>query len=202
MTLRTTASILLLTVSLFGAACAEQAGTGDEPTTPATVEPTDTTPAPLEGASCDRQQGGVDADGIPNSSNVPDFVDVEITHEDGIDRIVFVFRPEEGAGEVPAYGVEFVDQLFTDAEGAPVEVAGEFFVQVNFTAVGVDLSSETPEPIYTGPQEFDTGLGTLLEAEQLGDFESIVTWGLGLSFEGCPRVTATPSDLTIEFPAA
>lgn len=179
------------------AACADRAGPGTGETSDPTESPASpATPAALPGASCEPIQGG-------SFANVPDFVHAEVSHEAGIDRIEFGFELKDpGATEPPSFGVSFVDRLVTDGEGGPADVAGDAFLQVHFNAVGVDLSQETPVPIYTGPDEFTTGFSTLLEAEKIGDFENVITWGLGLAFRACPRVDATPTSLTVEVPAA
>jgi hypothetical protein len=178
------------------AACGEDQGPGP-PLSPAPA-PTETTPpapASLPGASCDRQEGG-------SEENVPDFVSVTTAHEDGIDRITFGFELRDpGVTEPPSYSIQFTDQLTTDAEGAPVEVEGDAFVSVNFSGVGTDLTTETPSPVYTGPEVFEPGLPTLREARQLGDFEAVITWGLGLARKACFRVDAEATSLTIEFPS-
>lgn len=186
----------LLALALLGAACGDAAGPSDDPTTPTTApSPEPTALGPLPGSSCEPQGGG-------SFDNVPDFVDVELEHADGIDRITFVLElSDPAATEPPSYNLQFVDELITDGEGAPVDVAGEEFLQVSFNAVGTRIEGETPEPVYTGPEEFVTDFTTLLEAEQLGDFENVITWGLGLSLRACPRITATTTSITVELPA-
>ncbi|MEX2457407.1 MAG: hypothetical protein WD770_00290 [Actinomycetota bacterium] len=188
----------LLALALLGAACGEPTGPSDDPTTSTTApspSPDPTSLEPLPGSSCEPQGGG-------SFDNVPDFVDVELEHVDGIDRITFVLElSDPDAAEPPSYNVQFVEQLTTDGEGAPVDVEGEEFLQISFNAVGTRIEGETPEPVYTGPEEFVTDFTTLLEAEQLGDFENVITWGLGLSLRACPRVVAERTSITIELPA-
>jgi hypothetical protein len=94
-----------------------------------------------------------------------------------------------------------VDQLTTDGEGAPVDVEGNAFVAISFHAIGVKLTGEEPEKVYKGPTEFKTGYSNLLEVEQLGDYEAIVSWGMGLQRESCFRVTASATEITVEFPS-
>ena len=188
---RTTIALTLL--ALLAVGCREDP---DPAAGPATT-PVETTPAPneLEGASCEPQTGGSD-------QNLPDFVEVIPSREEGIDRVTFRFEPEdETVTEAPSYSVQFVDELVTDGEGAPVDVEGEAFVAISFHALGVDLSEETPREIYTGPTEFKTGFANLLEIEQLGDFEAVVSWGMGLQRESCFRVESSPTEITIEFPS-
>ena len=193
MTRRAVLALLLVAA----AACADDdpGRPGGEPPPTTTSPAAPSTPSPLPGASCDPIEGG-------SFDNVPDFVHAEVSHDEGVDRIEFTFELKDPeATEPPSFGVRFVDRLVTDGEGAPAEVEGEAFLQVHFNAVGTDLSGETPVPVYTGPDEFTTGFSTLVEAEKIGDFESVITWGLGLAFRGCPRVEASPTSLTVEVPA-
>lgn len=160
-----------------------------------TASPSPTaTPDDLEDASCDDRQGG-------RSSNFPDFVEVRIESEGDTEKVEFRFEPEGDPTDAPRFFVGFTDQLITDGEGAPVDVEGEAFVAISFMARGVDLSGEEFEPIYTGPTEFTPGLSTILEVEQTGDFEGMVSWGIGLSSRACFVVDARPDRIILEFPA-
>lgn len=188
--------VALAACSLLAASCADDAPPRSSPVpTPAeTVSPTPTDD-PLAGASCEQRQGG-------DPANTPDFTEVRIEPEgDAVEKVDFRFEGAGGATDAPQWFAGFVDELITDGEGAPVEVEGEAFLSVAFMARGVDLSGETFEPIYTGPTEFTgTGLSTVLEVEQTGDFEGLVSWGIGLSHEACFVVDEQPDRLTLEFP--
>ncbi len=166
------------------------------PTPTASPSPTATgtaTPDELAGASCDDREGG-------DPNNFPDFVEVKIEAEDGSEKVEFRFEPEDSPEVAPQHFVRFVDQLVTAGEGAPVDVAGEAFLEVSFMARGVDLSGPDVELIYTGPKEFTPGLSTVLEVEQTGDFEGLVSWGIGLSREACFVLEARGDRLILEFP--
>lgn len=185
---------------LLAAAC-----NGDEPVLEAgSPSPTPTrtvspTPAPsptsddLADASCEDREAG-------DPTNFPPFVEVKIEAEGGSEKIEFRFEPEDDPADAPQYFIRFVDELLTSGEGAPVDVAGEAFLAVSFMAMGVDLSGPEFEEIYTGPKEFTPGLSTVLEVEQTGDFEGLVSWGIGLSREACFVVDARPDRLILEFP--
>jgi len=41
---------------------------------------------------------------------------------------------------------------------------------------------------YTGSTDLKAGLPTIAEAEQLGDFERVLSWGIGLNRAGCLRI--------------
>jgi hypothetical protein len=188
----------LLWVLLLLAACGQESPSGaPPPTTPETPDQTESpTPAELPGASCDDRTGG-------DARNLPDFVEVELESEGGVDRVTFEFEPNQpNVNQPPYHVVRFQDELHTDPEGAPADIEGEAFILVVFGALGVDLSGEEPEEIYTGPKEFTQGFGTVREVEELGDFEATITWGIGLSSEECFVLDAGPDHLTLEFPSA
>jgi hypothetical protein len=152
-------------------------------------------PRELPGASCEDQEGG-------NSEIFPDFVKVDLESEGGVDRVTFQFRQTDpDATDPPLHFVRYVDELVTDGEGAPVEVEGKAFVAVSFMAVGVDLSGETPIEVYTGPDDFTPAFPTVRELKKTGDFEGVVSWGIGLARKACVVVEATPGALTLEFPS-
>jgi hypothetical protein len=152
-------------------------------------------PGQLPGASCEDQEGG-------NSQIFPDFVSVDLKSEGGVDRVSFRFRQTDPeATDPPLYFVRYVDQLKTDGEGAPVEVEGKAFVSVSFMAVGFDLSGETPIAVYTGPNEFTPEFPTVRQLKKTGDFEGVVSWGIGLARKACVVVQATDSELVLEFPS-
>ena len=193
------ALVLLAMIAFVASACADERPSlsGGPSPVETSAEPTPTpTGDDLAGASCKDQQGG-------DPANNPDFTEVRVEDEpeQGTEKVEFRFEPKKGSAEAPLWFAGFVPQLITDGEGAPVDALGEAFVSVSFMARGVDLSGETFEPIYTGPTEFtDTGLSTVLEVEQTGDFEGLVSWGIGLSHEACFVVDARPDRLILEFP--
>ncbi len=188
--MRAVAALLMGAVVLVG--CADRdGGPGSQPASPS---PAGTgAPATLDGASCDSINAG-------NPANFPDFVDVELESEAGVDRISFVFEPEGDApAKPPLHFVHFAEELVTEGEARPVDVEGEAFLVVAFQAVGVDLSSEQPVEVYTGPERFTPRFGTLREVVMLGDFEGQVSWGLGLSRRECFVLDAEPDRITLEF---
>lgn len=189
------------------AACA-----GDDPVV-APVEaptPTATTPTPtpsptqdpsptptdddLADASCEDREGGSDY-------NFPDFVRVQVEREDGSEKVVFRFEPRDGVTDPPAYVVRYVDELATDGEGAQVDVEGSAFLSISFMARGVDISGEGFEEIYTGPRRFTPGFPTVKELQQLGDFEGLVSWGIGLGSRACYVLEARADRIVLLFPS-
>jgi hypothetical protein len=180
------------------AACGQEPQGGTAPTSPPeTPDETESpTPTDLPGASCDDRTGG-------DARNLPNFVKVEVESEGGVDRVTFQFElNQQNVKQPPYHVVRFQEELHTDPEGAPADIEGEAFILVVFGALGVDLSGEEPEVIYTGPKEFTPGFGTVQEVEELGDFEATISWGIGLAAEQCFVLDAGPDHLTLEFPSA
>jgi hypothetical protein len=195
----------LLSVALLAAGCGESRqarGPGivrQSPDAPAT-EPAPV-PATLPGASCKNVNAG-------NPANFPDFVGVElegaIASPSGAETetIIFQFRPAPDAPQDPPWHfISFVEELVTEGEARPVKVEGNAFLLVSFQAIGVDLSSEQPVEVYTGPKRITPDGPVLKEAVHLGDFEGQVTWGLGLADRTCFVVDAAPDHLALTFPS-
>jgi hypothetical protein len=185
--------LALVLVASFVTACADPpAGPGGGAGTP-TESPS---PSSLPNTTCENVQAG-------DPNNFPDFVEVELESQGGVDRISFLFEPDAGApDQPPLHFINFTEQLVTEGEGAPVDVEGEAFLVVAFQAVGVDLSTEQPEEVYTGPDHFRPRFGTIREVRQLGDFEGQVSWGLGLAAKQCFVLEAEADRITLEFASA
>jgi hypothetical protein len=189
------AAVALLMPALLAAACADPVSVA-EPQAPPADESPPAQGGELAGASCRNVNAG-------SPANFPDFVDVQLESQDGVDRVTFVFEPAADAPDRPPFHfVSFVDELITDGEGETVDVQGQAYVLVSFQAIGVDLSSETPVEVYTGPKRFTPGYGTLKELVHLGDFEGQVSWGLGLARKECFVLEAEADHLTLEFASA
>ena len=186
--------LILVLAASVATACADRPpgpGPGAEPT-----ESPSEKPSSLPNTTCEDVQAG-------NPSNFPDFVEVDLESKAGVDRIRFEFEPDPGAPEdPPLHFIHFTEQLVTEGEGAPVEVEGAAFLVVAFQAIGVDLSTEQPEEVYTGPDHFTPRFGTLREVVQLGDFEGQVSWGLGLASKQCFVLEAEADHITLEFASA
>jgi hypothetical protein len=146
--------------------------------------PTESPTLPIQGGTCGEQPGGSD-------QASPDFLSIEFQQGPGFDRVVFHFAA--GGAESPHYLVKFADEMTNDPSGEVVDPDGPVDVEVTFTA---------DESTYTGETDLHPGFATLLEVETLGGSDGLVGWGIGLASKACPRVTATPTDLTIDFPTA
>jgi hypothetical protein len=107
------------------------------------------------------------------AQSTPTLVDVRAGRHTGFDRVVFEFR-----GAVPATRrIGYVDQLTQDGSGEPVELAGGADLQVVFE--GADAHDGGGSPTVS-PRRFSPGFTALKEVAQVGDFEAVVTYGLGV----------------------
>ena len=106
------------------------------------------------------------------AQSTPTLVDVRAGSHTGHDRVVFEFR-----GAVPEHRIRYVDQLVEDGSGDPVEVAGAADLEVVFE--GANAHEENGSPTID-PRRFSPGLPAVKEIAQLGDFEAVVSYGVGV----------------------
>jgi hypothetical protein len=106
------------------------------------------------------------------AQSTPTLVDVRAGRHPGFDRVVFEFR-----GGLPRHRIGYVSQLVEDGSGNPVSVAGAADLQVVFQ--GANAHNENGSPS-VGPRRFSPGLPAVKEIAQVGDFEAVVTYGIGL----------------------
>ncbi|HET9557722.1 MAG TPA: hypothetical protein VFS70_11340, partial [Actinomycetota bacterium] len=110
------------------------------------------------------------------------------------DRVVFEFR-----GPVPEHRIGYVDQLVEDGSGNPVSVAGAADLEVVFQ--GANAHEEDGSPTVS-PRRFSPGLTAVKEVAPLGDFEAMVSYGIGLDQRRPIEVStlSSPSRLVIDVP--
>lgn len=144
-----------------------------------TEAPTETegvTPSPTEepfsGGRASVQRGDPDAPPVATQT------DIRYAAHDDYDRVVFDFVDNR-----PGYVIEYVDPpILEDGSGNEVDVAGEAFIQVRFsTAQAHDDAGQLT--IDEELLEIMPGLTSIVEIEQIGDFEGYVTWIIGLPEE-------------------
>lgn len=126
-------------------------------------------------------------------------VAVRAAHHPGFDRVVFQFR----SGLSPA-SVSYVPYVLEDPRGGLLGLRGRAFLQVVFQhASTVDQQVPTPpgyRKTYTGPTVITPGLRSLAQVRLAGDFETMLSFGLGLNHRAGFRVlTLTgPSRVVID----
>lgn len=118
-----------------------------------------------------------------------------------IDRVVFEFKKTDpGPGFKVSYEPESTAKI-EDGSGAPLAVAGAAFLVVHLTpAMTAEISGDQVTPTYTGPKRIappDTAHFTR-EVVKTGDFESVVTWAIGVDVKRPFTATASDTQLVIE----
>jgi hypothetical protein len=113
---------------------------------------------------------------VPSANAQPtaELTNIRVGAHPGYDRIVFDLTA------LPAtQNVKYVAQLVRDPSGMPVSLPGNAFLQVTMT--GAAAHDANGNPTYTGPQTFTTPqLANVRAVALIGDFEGVVTVGLGL----------------------
>jgi hypothetical protein len=132
--------------------------------------------------------------GAQSAPETPVLVDVRAGGHTGYDRVVFEFR-----GPVPEHRIGYVDQLVQDGSGNPVSVAGAADLEVVFE--GANAHNEDGSPTIS-PRRFSPGLTAVKEVAQIGDFEAVVTYGIGVDRRRPIEVStlSSPSRLVIDVP--
>jgi hypothetical protein len=132
--------------------------------------------------------------GAQSAPETPLLVDVRAGGHTGFDRVVFEFR-----GPVPEHRIGYVDQLVQDGSGNPVSVAGAADLEVVFE--GANAHNDDGSPTIS-PRRFSPGLTAVKEVAQIGDFEAVVTYGIGVDRRRPIEVStlSSPSRLVIDVP--
>lgn len=115
---------------------------------------------------------GLSPASAPAAPTTPTLVGIRVGHHPGFDRVVFDFD-----GGLPSETrVGYVDELVGDGSGLPIRISGRAILQVGFTnAVAHDDDSQT------APARRAFALPNVMTAVRSGDFEGVVTYGLGLA---------------------
>jgi hypothetical protein len=106
------------------------------------------------------------------AQSTPTLVDVRAGRHPGFDRVVFEFQ-----GAVPDHRIAYVDRLVEDGSGRPVSLAGAADLQVVFSGANAHRGDGAPS---VGPRRFSPDLTAVKEVAQTGDFEAVVSYGIGL----------------------
>jgi hypothetical protein len=143
-------------------------------------------PSGLPAFQCVDQAGN----GWPGPGTAQAITGVRLAAQAGYDRFVVEFP-----AAVPGYRVrqQAGGGATLDPSGLPVTLDGT-------AALIVSLNPASSNGSYAGPTDIRTPSGTLREARQLGDFEAVTTWGLGLSKAACFRAftLTSPARLVID----
>ncbi|HXG36474.1 MAG TPA: hypothetical protein VNL15_05865 [Dehalococcoidia bacterium] len=120
----------------------------------------------------------------PDTQTTALLKDVRIGLHAEFDRIVFEFTTGR-----PGYTIEYVDPtIIRDPSGLSTQIQGGAFLKIVLQPAAAH-DPNIGNPTYTGPLELTPKLPAILEAEQIGDFEAILTWVVGLNPAADFRVT-------------
>jgi hypothetical protein len=105
---------------------------------------------------------------------VPALVQISAQHHYGHDTLVFQFR-----GGVPAsYSAKYVRGVTADPSGLPVNVVGSALLQVRFSSA----AGHNAKGVVTyGPAQRTYALPELIQVVKAGDFESVLSFGVGVA---------------------
>jgi hypothetical protein len=112
-------------------------------------------------------------------------------HDDeGFDRVVFDLT------RVPGYRVQYVRQVIQDGSGQPLSLRGRAFLTVRLEPA----AAHTERGEATAPLRIRPGFIALKEVRSAGDFEGVVTYGLGIATRSDFRVfrLSSPNRLVVD----
>lgn len=109
------------------------------------------------------------------------------------DRVVFEF-----SGRLPGFSVTRVKAVYQDPKGSQVPLAGQSYLRVIFH--GTSTVCPPRQKTYTGPSVLTPYYPELLTVAAAGDFEGVLSFGVGLAAYGAYHVftLAGPSRLVVD----
>ncbi|MEA2668488.1 MAG: hypothetical protein QOJ33_1422, partial [Chloroflexota bacterium] len=120
--------------------------------------------------------------------------DIRIAHHDGYDRLVIGFPT---ANAMPEYQLtrQATATFVRDASGQPVTLNG---------SAGIRAVLRNSDITPGAPTDLKPGLPAIREVAQIGNFERVVSYGLGLATPACFRVLelSGPTRLVIDVQTA
>jgi hypothetical protein len=126
--------------------------------------------------------------GVANAAGT--VYDVRVAHHDGYDRLVIGFPT---ANTMPQYQLtqQAMAHFVRDASGQPVILDG---------SAGIRLVLRNADIVSGAPNDLKPSLPAIREVAQIGDFERVVSYGVGLATPACFRVLelSGPTRLVID----
>ena len=120
--------------------------------------------------------------------------DVKVAHHDGYDRLVIGFPT---ANSMPQYQLnrQATAHFVRDASGQPVTLSG---------SAGIRVVLRNADIVNGAPSDLKPNLPEIREVAQIGNFERVVSYGVGLSTPACIRVLelSGPTRLVIDVQTA
>lgn len=173
---------LVVGITLLLTACTPQATGTPTPSAPASTSVSSAlASAELGPFACSNRSGGI-------ATAFMQLTAVRVAHQTGFDRLTFEFAPWAGAptgsqAGMPPYQLtqQTSAQFIRDPSGQSVTLAGT-------AGLRVVVRNTSGAGTYTGGTDLKAGLPAIAETAQLGDFERILSWGVGLNNAACLRV--------------
>ena len=126
--------------------------------------------------------------GVANAAGT--VYDVRVAHHDGYDRLVIGFPT---ANTMPQYQLtqQATAHFVRDASGQPVTLEG---------SAGIRLVLRNTDIVNGVPSDLKPSLPAIREVAQIGDFERVVSYGVGLATPACFRTLelSGPTRLVID----
>lgn len=160
-------ALALVAVALLTGACASTRPSGAPPATSVAACPSFGSTGTSTGAAR-----------VSRSPAVALLRNVQVQASSCVDEVAFLFT-----GGVPGWSAGYrAGPLTEDPSGKPAEVAGAAHLVIRFEpAAGVDLAFDHPAVTYDGPAALRPASPSgVAEVRRLGDFESVMSWAIGL----------------------
>ena len=133
---------------------------------------------------------------MPSIPTIPTLVAIRAAHHPeatrAYDRVVFEF-----SGPIPLLRIEHVQELLGDGSGLPVPIAGRAILLVQLTPARAHDDNGKA----SAPARVKLKLPLVKEIVSSGDFEAVVSYGIGLSRKAEMRILTmdNPDRLVIDF---
>lgn len=120
---------------------------------------------------------------------------VGVGHHSTFDRVVFTFSGKAA----PTHTISYVSQVVADPSGKTVSLLGNFKLRLVFQGVA---ASNVGLPAFQG--DIRPGFPQLREVKGAGDFEGVVSFGIGVTSRTTFKVTKLtgPARLVLDLPIA
>ena len=134
--------------------------------------------------------------GAASAATQQQLLGVTVGHHATFDRVTFRFS---GTG-VPSHSVSYVSTVVSDASGQPLSLLGNFKIHV----VLHDIASTQAGAPAAFQGDIKPGFPQLREVKGAGDFEGVVSFGVGVTSRTTFRVStlSNPSRLVLDLPIA
>jgi hypothetical protein len=196
------AVIPVLALVLAGCGSSESSDAPAASTTPQSPPSMETTSTGTTSTGDCRLAGATKSPEVNASSDTPEttmyLTDVSFKSANCASSVAFDFTPRNLA---PGYRVSYETAeaaKVEDASGNPVEIAGDAFLVVRLMpAMTAKIDGDQVTKTYTGPNRLP-GEAPITEVVKTGDFESVVTWVIGLDRVRPFLVTASNGALFVD----